>query len=234
MRGRPTSSCRRPVERLSIAPSRIGLAKLEAKLVGEMDAHFRLKDRLEPVAQDARHHRDRLSAGARAADRQRPGGGHAPADPDPVVLLRARRHRRPARDRREGQEPGEPRPRDPGRPDHDARQADVAGPGHPGADPEGVRLEGLQHRDHEERPARGEPGVQGVDLHVCARLERARPSTTRCARRSSNVPRRGLPETVRMRHDEHYVEALAASAGAPIGRMVPIEQIDPNPTSRAR
>jgi ParB family chromosome partitioning protein len=44
------------------------------------------------------------------------------------------------------------------------------------------------------------------------------------------VPRRGLPETVRMRHDEHYVEALAASAGAPIGRLVPIEQVDPNPT----
>jgi chromosome partitioning protein len=38
-----------PVERLSIIPSRIGLAKLEAKLVGEMDAHFRLKDKLEPV-----------------------------------------------------------------------------------------------------------------------------------------------------------------------------------------
>jgi ParB family chromosome partitioning protein len=33
-----------------------------------------------------------------------------------------------------------------------------------------------------------------------------------------------------MRHDEHYVEALAASAGAPIGRIVPIDQIDPNPT----
>jgi ParB family chromosome partitioning protein len=32
-----------------------------------------------------------------------------------------------------------------------------------------------------------------------------------------------------MRHDEHYVEALAASAGAPIGRLVPIELIDPNP-----
>jgi ParB family chromosome partitioning protein len=43
------------------------------------------------------------------------------------------------------------------------------------------------------------------------------------------VPRRGLPETVRMRHDEHYVEALAASAGAPIGRLVPIDRIDPNP-----
>lgn len=39
-----------PVEGLSIIPSRIGLAKLEAKLVGEMDAHFRLKDKLEPVA----------------------------------------------------------------------------------------------------------------------------------------------------------------------------------------
>src|SRR5258708_36505019 len=32
-----------------------------------------------------------------------------------------------------------------------------------------------------------------------------------------------------MRHDEHYVDALAASAGAPVGRLVPIDQIDPNP-----
>ncbi len=43
------------------------------------------------------------------------------------------------------------------------------------------------------------------------------------------MPRRGLPETVAMRHDEHYVEALAASAGTPVGRMVPIDTIDPNP-----
>jgi ParB family transcriptional regulator, chromosome partitioning protein len=43
------------------------------------------------------------------------------------------------------------------------------------------------------------------------------------------VSRRGLPETVRMRHDEHYVEALAASASSPIGRLLPIDQIDPNP-----
>jgi ParB family chromosome partitioning protein len=33
-----------------------------------------------------------------------------------------------------------------------------------------------------------------------------------------------------MRHDEHYVETLAGSAGAPIGRMVPIDSVDPNPT----
>jgi ParB family chromosome partitioning protein len=32
-----------------------------------------------------------------------------------------------------------------------------------------------------------------------------------------------------MRHDEHYVEALAASAGAAIGRLIPIDRIDPNP-----
>jgi chromosome partitioning protein len=38
-----------PVENLFIAPSRIALAKLEAKLVGEMDAHFRLKDKIEPI-----------------------------------------------------------------------------------------------------------------------------------------------------------------------------------------
>jgi ParB family chromosome partitioning protein len=43
------------------------------------------------------------------------------------------------------------------------------------------------------------------------------------------VSKRGLPGSVVMRHDEHYVETLAASAGDPIGRLIPIEQIDPNP-----
>jgi chromosome partitioning protein len=38
-----------PVDRLDMAPARIGLAKLEAQLVGEIDAHYRLKDRLEAV-----------------------------------------------------------------------------------------------------------------------------------------------------------------------------------------
>jgi chromosome partitioning protein len=38
-----------PTENLRIAPSRIALAKLEAKLIGELDAHFRLKDKLEPI-----------------------------------------------------------------------------------------------------------------------------------------------------------------------------------------
>lgn len=41
-----------PVQNLWLAPSRIALAKLEAKLVGEIDAHFRLKDRLAVVRDD--------------------------------------------------------------------------------------------------------------------------------------------------------------------------------------
>ncbi len=41
-----------PQAHLSLAPARIGLAKLEAKLVGELDAHFRLKDRLDGLTED--------------------------------------------------------------------------------------------------------------------------------------------------------------------------------------
>ena len=36
---------------LWVAPSRISLAKLEARLVTELDAHFRLKDLIEPIRQ---------------------------------------------------------------------------------------------------------------------------------------------------------------------------------------
>ena len=35
-----------PVDNLYIAPARIALAKLESRLVGELDAHFRLKDKI--------------------------------------------------------------------------------------------------------------------------------------------------------------------------------------------
>ena len=37
------------VENLAIAPSTIALAKIEAKLIGELDSHFRLKDELESI-----------------------------------------------------------------------------------------------------------------------------------------------------------------------------------------
>jgi chromosome partitioning protein len=38
------------VPTLDIIPSRITLAKFESKMIGELDSHFRLKDRLKPVA----------------------------------------------------------------------------------------------------------------------------------------------------------------------------------------
>jgi chromosome partitioning protein len=37
------------IDRLFLSPSRISLAKLEAKLIGEIDGHFRLKDCLESI-----------------------------------------------------------------------------------------------------------------------------------------------------------------------------------------
>jgi chromosome partitioning protein len=37
------------VERLDVAPAKISLAKLEGKLVGELDNHFRLKDEIDKV-----------------------------------------------------------------------------------------------------------------------------------------------------------------------------------------
>ena len=43
------------------------------------------------------------------------------------------------------------------------------------------------------------------------------------------MSKRGLPVSLKMRHDAHYVEALTTSAGNPIGRIVPIEHVDPNP-----
>jgi len=43
-------------------------------------------------------------------------------------------------------------------------------------------------------------------------------------------PRRiGLPARVRMRHDPHFVDQLARPSGQPIGRMIPIEDVQPNP-----
>ncbi|MGA9884222.1 MAG: ParB/RepB/Spo0J family partition protein [Candidatus Acidiferrales bacterium] len=39
----------------------------------------------------------------------------------------------------------------------------------------------------------------------------------------------GLPVTLKMRHDAHYVETLTSYSGASIGRMIPIDKIRPNP-----
>jgi ParB family chromosome partitioning protein len=39
----------------------------------------------------------------------------------------------------------------------------------------------------------------------------------------------GLPVTLKMRHDAHYVEQITSFSGAAIGRMVPVDKIRPNP-----
>lgn len=43
-----------------------------------------------------------------------------------------------------------------------------------------------------------------------------------------SVRRAGLPVTVKMRHNAHYVEDIISRSGAAIGRMIPIEQVQPN------
>ena len=43
------------------------------------------------------------------------------------------------------------------------------------------------------------------------------------------MSKRGLPSGVRMRHDAHYVEELAGQRPTPIGRLIALEQLDPNP-----
>jgi ParB family chromosome partitioning protein len=43
-------------------------------------------------------------------------------------------------------------------------------------------------------------------------------------------PRRiGLPDTIRMRHDTHFVDQLVRPGTEAVGRLIPIEEIDPNP-----
>ena len=46
---------------------------------------------------------------------------------------------------------------------------------------------------------------------------------------SEPAKKRGLPMRVKMRHDTHFVEALAARHETPVGRMVPLAAIEPDP-----
>ena len=41
-----------PIENLHLFPAKISLAKLEAKLLGDFDGYFKLKDRIAPLAED--------------------------------------------------------------------------------------------------------------------------------------------------------------------------------------
>jgi ParB family transcriptional regulator, chromosome partitioning protein len=41
--------------------------------------------------------------------------------------------------------------------------------------------------------------------------------------------RSGLPETIGMRHDDHFVDLISSRTVGPRIRMIPVEKIDPNP-----
>lgn len=43
------------------------------------------------------------------------------------------------------------------------------------------------------------------------------------------MSKRGLPTGLHMRHDSHYVEELAQHRPTPIGRLIALEKLDPNP-----
>ncbi len=43
------------------------------------------------------------------------------------------------------------------------------------------------------------------------------------------MSKRGLPTGLSMRHDAHYVEELASQRSTPIGRLITLELLDPNP-----
>jgi len=50
----------------------------------------------------------------------------------------------------------------------------------------------------------------------------------------SSTRRIGLPDTIRMRHDTHFVDQLARPGGETIGRLIPVEDIEPNPDQPRR
>jgi ParB family transcriptional regulator, chromosome partitioning protein len=45
----------------------------------------------------------------------------------------------------------------------------------------------------------------------------------------SNAGRRGLPTRVRMRHDTHFVDELTRRHETPVGKMVPLSDLEPDP-----
>jgi ParB family transcriptional regulator, chromosome partitioning protein len=41
--------------------------------------------------------------------------------------------------------------------------------------------------------------------------------------------KRGLPSTIKMRHDRHYVEELSSRGDVSVGRMIALDRLEPNP-----
>ena len=80
-------------ENLWVAPSKISLAKLEARLVGELDSHFRLKDKIEPLLERFTHIVIDCPTDVGSSDRQCAGCVDASSHSHSVVVFRARGNR---------------------------------------------------------------------------------------------------------------------------------------------
>ena len=217
------------------SPARIALAKLEAKLVGEIDAHFRLKDRLDAGPR-------RLTTSSSSTARRRSGLLTVNALVAATHLLIPIQSSYFALEGTDDLLETVEKVRSRANPDleilgvlitmHDRRTAlarDIRG-----QIQKVFGAEGVQHGHHQERAARGEPGLQGIDLHLRAGLERGdrvlhavrgghRPCLGAACRRPCGCVTTSTTSRRWRRRPER-----------PIGRMVPIEQIDPNPTSRGR
>jgi chromosome partitioning protein len=195
------------IENLWIAPARIALAKLEAKLVGELDAHFRLKDKLEPLRKTYPHvvidcppTLGLLTVNALVAathllipiqssyfalegtDDLLETIEKVRARPNPalrilgVVITMHDKRTALARDIRQqiqkvfGGKVFKTVITKSVRLEESPAYKESIFTFAP--DPEGVRRQGVQDGDHQERPARGEPRLQGIDFHLRARVER--------------------------------------------------------------
>ncbi len=155
---------------LFLAPARISLAKLEAKLVGELDAHFRLKDRLEAMRDEFEYMvidcpptLGLLTVNALVASSHLlipiQSSYFALEGTDDLLetVDKVRARANPAL-----QIVGVVITM------HDRRTA--LGKDIKQADSQGVRPEGLQDADQQERAAGGEPRLQGIHLQLCPRF----------------------------------------------------------------
>ncbi len=144
---------------LWIAPSRIALAKLEARLVGELDSHFKLKDHLSSVMSDfdavvidCPPALGLLTVNALVASTHLlipiQSSYFALEGTDDLLetieKVRARANTNL---------------QDSGRRDHDARQAHGPGSRHSQPDRQGFRDQGVPNGHYQECPARGESGL---------------------------------------------------------------------------